>query len=137
MTISVRPLTGRDLAAALPAVARLWISVFRARPYLYDGSLACEEKNHSSSGRSWPWTYQLAREPQCTCRSGLLTGSSSSAPAGMMTSRPLRVAWGSGEPHRRQKDVAKLRAVGRSKRETCSSPKSHRKALTLTAAFDA
>jgi hypothetical protein len=37
----------------------------------------------------------------------------------------------------RQNDVAKLRAVGRSKRETCSAPTSHRKAPGWTAAFDA
>jgi GNAT superfamily N-acetyltransferase len=44
MTVRVLPLTGKDLAAALPAVARLRIAVFRDWPYLYDGSLAYEEK---------------------------------------------------------------------------------------------
>jgi predicted amidohydrolase/GNAT superfamily N-acetyltransferase len=44
MTVGVRPLTGKDLAGALPAVARLRIAVFRDWPYLYDGSLAYEEK---------------------------------------------------------------------------------------------
>jgi GNAT superfamily N-acetyltransferase len=44
MTIRVAPLTGRDIAAALPALARLRIGVFRDWPYLYDGSLAYEEK---------------------------------------------------------------------------------------------
>jgi GNAT superfamily N-acetyltransferase len=44
MTVSIRPLTGKDLGAALPAVARLRIAVFRDWPYLYDGSLAYEEK---------------------------------------------------------------------------------------------
>lgn len=40
----VVPLTGADLAQALPALARLRIEVFRAFPYLYDGDLAYEEK---------------------------------------------------------------------------------------------
>lgn len=44
MTVQVVSLTGPDLAPALPAVARLRIAVFRDWPYLYDGSLAYEEK---------------------------------------------------------------------------------------------
>jgi GNAT superfamily N-acetyltransferase len=44
VTIRVAPLTGKDVAAALPALARLRIAVFRDWPYLYDGSLAYEEK---------------------------------------------------------------------------------------------
>jgi GNAT superfamily N-acetyltransferase len=43
MTVRILPLTGADLAAALPAVARLRIAVFRDWPYLYDGSLAYEQ----------------------------------------------------------------------------------------------
>jgi GNAT superfamily N-acetyltransferase len=42
--VRVRSLTGRRLAEALPAAARLRIAVFRDWPYLYDGSLAYEEK---------------------------------------------------------------------------------------------
>ena len=38
MTVRVEMLTGEALAEALPAVARLRIEVFRAWPYLYDGS---------------------------------------------------------------------------------------------------
>ena len=38
MTVRVEVLTGEALAAALPAVARLRIEVFRDFPYLYDGS---------------------------------------------------------------------------------------------------
>lgn len=41
--VKVRPLSGPDLDAALPALARLRIEVFRAFPYLYEGSLAYEE----------------------------------------------------------------------------------------------
>jgi GNAT superfamily N-acetyltransferase len=44
MTVLVAPLIGRDIAAGLPALARLRIAVFRDWPYLYDGSLAYEEK---------------------------------------------------------------------------------------------
>lgn len=40
--ITVRALTGGDLADALDAVAHLRISVFRDWPYLYDGSLEYE-----------------------------------------------------------------------------------------------
>ncbi len=42
--ITTRILTGDDLVAALPDVARLRIEVFRAWPYLYDGSPDYEER---------------------------------------------------------------------------------------------
>ena len=41
-TIAVRPLSGTDREAALDDLARLRIEVFRAYPYLYDGSLDYE-----------------------------------------------------------------------------------------------
>jgi GNAT superfamily N-acetyltransferase len=44
MTLRVAPLTGADVAPALPALGGLRIAVFRDWPYLYDGSLAYEEK---------------------------------------------------------------------------------------------
>jgi GNAT superfamily N-acetyltransferase len=44
MSLRVAPLTGVGIAPALPALARLRIAVFRDWPYLYDGSLAYEEK---------------------------------------------------------------------------------------------
>jgi GNAT superfamily N-acetyltransferase len=44
MTLRLAPLTGKGLAQGLPAVARLRIAVFRDWPYLYDGTLAYEEK---------------------------------------------------------------------------------------------
>ncbi|MDP5086487.1 MAG: GNAT family N-acetyltransferase [Yoonia sp.] len=44
MSISVRPLTGDDLAAALPDLARLRITVFRDWPYLYDGTFDYEHR---------------------------------------------------------------------------------------------
>lgn len=42
--LRVEPLTGAALAAALPDLARLRIEVFRAFPYLYDGTPAYEER---------------------------------------------------------------------------------------------
>lgn len=41
--VNIRPLSGPDLEATLPALARLRIEVFRAFPYLYEGSPAYEE----------------------------------------------------------------------------------------------
>ena len=43
MAITVEPLTGKALAQALPALARLRITVFRDWPYLYDGTLDYEQ----------------------------------------------------------------------------------------------
>lgn len=42
MGLTVRPLVGHALSAALDDVARLRISVFRDWPYLYEGDLAYE-----------------------------------------------------------------------------------------------
>ena len=42
MSLAVAALTGDALAEALPALARLRIEVFRAWPYLYDGTLGYE-----------------------------------------------------------------------------------------------
>jgi GNAT superfamily N-acetyltransferase len=42
VSLSYAVLTGEDIAPALDAVARLRISVFRAFPYLYDGTLDYE-----------------------------------------------------------------------------------------------
>ncbi len=44
MGVEVRPLTGAEFDAAIPALANLRIRIFRAFPYLYDGDLAYEEK---------------------------------------------------------------------------------------------
>ena len=52
MTISVRPLTGEALLAALPDLARLRIAVFRDWPYLYDGTLAYEQDYMARFGAS-------------------------------------------------------------------------------------
>lgn len=42
MTITVRPLTGAELHAAIDDLAKLRIAVFAAYPYLYDGDAAYE-----------------------------------------------------------------------------------------------
>ena len=42
MPMTIEPLTGAALTAALPDLARLRITVFRDWPYLYDGSLEFE-----------------------------------------------------------------------------------------------
>lgn len=42
--VTVAPIEGDALQAALPALARLRIAVFRAYPYLYDGDLAYEAR---------------------------------------------------------------------------------------------
>jgi len=44
VAIRVEPLTGSALAGALPALARLRITVFREWPYLYDGTLDSEQE---------------------------------------------------------------------------------------------
>jgi GNAT superfamily N-acetyltransferase len=44
MTLTVKSLTGQDLVAALPDLARLRMVVFRDWPYLYDGSLEYEQE---------------------------------------------------------------------------------------------
>lgn len=50
--MKVVPLTGAGLSAALPALARLRIEVFRAFPYLYDGDLAYEQKYLATFAKS-------------------------------------------------------------------------------------
>lgn len=42
MTVTVRPLTGAEIGAALDDLAKLRITVFAAYPYLYDGDAAYE-----------------------------------------------------------------------------------------------
>lgn len=42
MTVTVRPLTGAEIGAALDDLAQLRITVFAAYPYLYDGDAAYE-----------------------------------------------------------------------------------------------
>ncbi len=52
MTLTIAPLNGEELQAALPELARLRLTVFRAWPYLYDGSLAYEAEYLTAYVRS-------------------------------------------------------------------------------------
>lgn len=62
MSVSVSPLTGAALTDALPALARLRIEVFRAFPYLYDGSLAYEQKYLATFAKSRDAIIVAARD---------------------------------------------------------------------------
>ncbi|MEJ6580225.1 MAG: GNAT family N-acetyltransferase [Akkermansiaceae bacterium] len=43
MPLTIKTLHGRDIASALPEIARLRIEVFREFPYLYEGNMAYEQ----------------------------------------------------------------------------------------------
>lgn len=62
MTVTVRPLSGAALAAALPALARLRIEVFRDWPYLYDGTTEYEERYLSRLASASDAVVVIARE---------------------------------------------------------------------------
>jgi hypothetical protein len=83
-------------------------------------------------GKPSPLHDQEALEPQKIFASGRTSGASSSVPAGITTSRPLRVKWGRGPPQTLQNVVAKLRAEGRSNRFAFSSPDSQENWLGAT-----
>ena len=91
--------------------------------------------DQSSVGRSTTSESHRARDCQHESKVGDAPGSSRSDPAGIIISRPLRVACGSGLPQFRQNEVEKLRAVGRSKRANLSSPDNQRNARGKTYAF--
>jgi len=62
MSITVTPLTGEAIAAALPALARLRITVFRDWPYLYDGTLAYEQSYLEKFSKSPDTVIVAARD---------------------------------------------------------------------------
>jgi GNAT superfamily N-acetyltransferase len=62
MSALVVPLTGDEIAAALPELARLRISVFREWPYLYDGNLASEQDYLSGFARAENAVIVAARD---------------------------------------------------------------------------
>ena len=78
MAVEVKALSGDDLQAALPDLARLRIAVFRAFPYLYEGSEAYEQDYMRSLSRQsavrslWRSCQRGASwaRPQA-CRSGI------------------------------------------------------------------
>jgi hypothetical protein len=110
----------------------------------YPGQLALNSRSrprgeaiafHSSVGRLIASKSHRARDCQHESTVGDTPGSLRSDPAGMITSRPLRVACGSGDPQFWQKEVEKLRAVERSKRVTLAEPDNQRNADGETYAF--
>ncbi len=62
MTLSVTPVTGAELAAVIPALARLRIAVFRDFPYLYDGDLAYEADYLADFARAGDAVIVVARD---------------------------------------------------------------------------
>jgi hypothetical protein len=95
------------------------------------------KSNHGSVGRLITSESHRARDRQHESTVGDTPGSLRRDPAGIIISRPLRVACGSGEPQFRQNEVEKLRAVERSKRATLSSPDNQRNACGKAYAFAA
>ena len=74
MTLTVAPLDGEDLQAALPDVARLRIAVFRAWPYLYDGDMDYETRYLTAYAASRGAIIVGARD------AGTLVGAATGAP---------------------------------------------------------
>lgn len=74
MSLTVRALQGAELEAALDDMARLRISVFRAWPYLYDGTLDYE-RNYLQAYRDSPGALLVAAIDE-----GRIVGASTSAP---------------------------------------------------------
>ena len=62
MSITIEPLTGDALAAALPDLARLRIAVFRDWPYLYDGRLEYEQDYLAKFAKSRDAVVVAARD---------------------------------------------------------------------------
>ena len=74
MSLTVRALQGAELEAALEDMARLRITVFRAWPYLYDGTLDYE-RNYLQAYRDSPGALLVA-----AIDDGRIVGASTSAP---------------------------------------------------------
>ena len=76
MAVRIETLTGARIAAVLPEVARLRIAVFRAWPYLYDGSFAYEHD----------YLAAFAREPDAAVIAAFdgdaIVGAATAAPIG-------------------------------------------------------
>lgn len=62
MSVTVAPVTGAALTAALPALAQLRIAVFREFPYLYDGDAAYEADYLRSFAASPDAVIVIARD---------------------------------------------------------------------------
>jgi GNAT superfamily N-acetyltransferase len=74
MSVTIEPLTGPALEAALPALAKLRIEIFRDFPYLYDGSLEYERAYLSDFARSAGSVIVAA------CDAGEIVGAATAAP---------------------------------------------------------
>ncbi len=74
MTVQVAPLSGAELHAALPDLARLRITVFRDYPYLYDGTLDYEAKYLATFAAAKDAVIVAARDGDAIV--GCATGSS-------------------------------------------------------------
>jgi hypothetical protein len=74
MALEVRSLFGEDIGPVLPDLARLRIAVFRDWPYLYDGTIAYEEKYLAK--------LTAAKGAVCVvaCDGGEIVGASTGAP---------------------------------------------------------
>ncbi len=62
MTVSISRLTGKAIAPYLDDLARLRIEIFRAYPYLYDGSMEYEQKYLATYANSPDSLFVLARD---------------------------------------------------------------------------
>lgn len=76
MTVEIATLTGAELRSALDDLARLRIEVFRAWPYLYDGSYAYEREYFSNFAASEGAIVVAARDGD------LIVGAATAAPMG-------------------------------------------------------
>jgi GNAT superfamily N-acetyltransferase len=74
MTIDVRSVTGDEIRAVLPDLARLRIAVFRDWPYLYDGTLEYEEHYLEKIAQAKGAVCVIARDGD------LIVGASTAAP---------------------------------------------------------
>jgi hypothetical protein len=83
--------------------------------YHHSGYSACRGKSSSTRVHD-------ARDSQKMCALGMSAGGWSRDPEGTTTVFPLRETRGIGQPQVLQNHLAKLRAVGRSKRAMASSP---------------
>jgi len=102
MSIDVRALTGDDIKAVLPDLARLRIAVFRDWPYLYDGTLEYEEEYLAKFAKAKGAVCVIARDGD------LVVGASTGAPM-------IEHADEFGEPFRRAGyDLSKIFYCGES-----------------------
>lgn len=77
MAVTIEPLTGSSFEAALDDLARLRIRVFRAYPYLYDGTREYEQKYLDRFAKAKDGIIVAARDSECIV--GCATGSALSA----------------------------------------------------------